>query len=265
MTRIIVHAGFHKTGTTTVQDFFATNREHIWPHSAIVIQHRIRQPLEMALAYSTGGGQLALDEFRFRFSSFLKTLDLGKKRALFISAENLSGMMPGKNALVDGYSACPILMKTVSECVKETIDPNPDMTFYFSTREKPAWLRSIWWHNLSKTRLTDDFAEFTKRLDQNCNLDRTVELVRSAVAPHPVLSTPLEQLTLQQFGPATPLVDLLDLPSDARNALHNIPPSNVMPSDELVGELLTLNRSSLSKASLVNQKKALLDRAREIS
>lgn len=68
MTRVIVHAGFHKTGTTTAQRFLMENGAHIWPDHAIVTQHRIHEPLKMTLAYSTGAGQLALDEFRFRLT-----------------------------------------------------------------------------------------------------------------------------------------------------------------------------------------------------
>lgn len=259
MRRVIIHAGFHKTGTTTAQRFLMHNGAHIWPHHAIAIQHRIRDPLQFALTYSTGAGQIALDEFRSRFIAFLKTLNLGSERGLIISDENLAGMMPGKNALVDGYTACPVLMKTVVECIEQVIDPNPDMSFHFSTRGKDAWLRSIWWHNLSKTRLTDNFNDFSDALGPTCDLEGTVQQVQKAVAPYPVTSMSLEQTMDQQFGPATPLIDLLKLPDTARNALQNIPAENVMPPRDLVKTFLKLNRSDLSNSGLATAKQELLE------
>ncbi len=259
MRRVIIHAGFHKTGTTTAQRFLMHNGKHIWPHHAIAIQHRIRDPLQFALAYSTGAGQIALDEFRSRFNAFLETLDLGTGRGLIISAENLAGMMPGKNDLVDGYAACPVLMKTVAQCIEQVIDPNPDLTFHFSTRGKDAWLRSIWLHNLSKTRLTDNFNDFAAALGPTCDLERTVQQVQKSVAPYRVISAALEQVTDQQFGPATPLIDLLNLPDKARAALQNIPAENVMPPRDLVKAFLKLNRSPLGNTALVAAKQELLE------
>jgi hypothetical protein len=32
MTRVIVHAGYHKTGTTSLQDFLHRNRAALAPH-----------------------------------------------------------------------------------------------------------------------------------------------------------------------------------------------------------------------------------------
>jgi len=87
MKRVIIHAGFHKTGTTTAQQFLMENGAHIWPSYAIAIQHRIENPLEMALAYSTSAGQLALDEFCFQLTEFLKTLNLGTNRGLIMRAK----------------------------------------------------------------------------------------------------------------------------------------------------------------------------------
>ena len=259
MRRVVIHAGFHKTGTTTAQQFLMHNGTHIWPHHAIAIQYRIRDPLQYALAYSTGAGQFALDEFRSRFSDFLGSLDLGAGRGLIISAENMAGMMPGKNALVEGYSACPVLMKTVAECIEEVIDPNTDLRFHFSTRDKDAWLRSIWWHNLSKTRLTENFNDFAAALGPTCELDDTVQQVQKTVAPYNVTSAALEQVSAQKFGPATPLIDLLNLPDKARTALQNIPAENVMPKRDLVKTFLKLNRSDLSASDLASAKQVLLE------
>ena len=262
MRPIIIHAGFHKTGTTTAQRFLMENGAHIWPSYAIATQHRIKEPLKMALAYSTGAGQLALDEFRFQLTDFLKTLNLGANRGLIMSDENLAGMMPGKNDLVDGYTSCPALMQVVAQCVEDVINPNPNLTFYFSTREPTTWLRSIWWHNLSKTRLTEGLEDFSSKLGPTCDLDETVRQVQAAVGPYQVVSSRLEQVADQAFGPAAPLIDLLELHSENRRALRTIPAENVMPSLDLANTFLALNRSELSNSQLTAHKKKLLAAAK---
>lgn len=264
VTRVIIHAGFHKTGTTTAQQFLMQNGKHIWPHHAIAIQHRIQVPLHYALTYSTGAGVSALEGFRKSFSDFLKTLGLGGRRGLIISAENLAGMMPGKNPLVDGYSSCPTLMKTVAECIEDIIDPNPDMSFHFSTRGRDDWLRSLWWHNLSKTRLTQDLSSFSTNLGASCDLEETVAQVQKSVAPYAVTSMALEHTANQRFGPATPLIDLLELPKAAQDKLETLPAQNVMPPRDLVQQFLALNRSNLSTDNLALRKQELLAQNRNL-
>lgn len=264
MTRVVIHAGFHKTGTTTAQQFLMRNGKHIWPYHAIAIQHRIQIPLHYALTYSTGAGASTLEGFRKSFSNFLKTLSLGGRRGLIISAENLAGMMPAKNPLVDGYSSCPTLMKTVAECIEDVIDPNPDMRFHFSTRGRADWLRSLWWHNLSKTRLTQSLSDFSASFGTSCDLDETVARVQKTVGPYPVTSMALEHASNQRFGPATPLIDLLELPQAAQDKLENLPAQNVMPPRDLVQQFLALNQSDLGSDDLMLRKQELLAQRREL-
>ncbi len=259
--KIIIHAGFHKTGTTSAQRFLIHNGKHIYPHAAIVIQRRIERPLEMAMAYSTGGGDLALNAFRQRFATFLESLDPGR-RGLVISAENLAGMMPGKGGMVDGYGACPALMHATLESIHQALGPHNEIVFYFSTRAKPAWRHSLWWHGLWKARLRDDFTTFSARLGPNCNLHEVVARVRAKVAPCRVVSRRLEALAQDRFGPATALVDLLGLPLRTRRALENVPPQHAMPSPDLAPRFLALNRSALPNAEVAARKRNLIEAAR---
>ena len=46
--RIVIHAGFHKTGTTTVQRFLKENSETLWPLTAIGLRHRFPDLLHSA-------------------------------------------------------------------------------------------------------------------------------------------------------------------------------------------------------------------------
>ncbi|EKE71315.1 MULTISPECIES: hypothetical protein [Roseobacteraceae] len=39
--RILIHAGFHKTGATTLQDIFVSQRGHLAPHVEADLQDRV--------------------------------------------------------------------------------------------------------------------------------------------------------------------------------------------------------------------------------
>lgn len=82
--------------------------------------------------------------------------------------------------------------------------------------------------------------------------------MQAAVGPYQVISSRLEQVTDQAFGPAIPLIDLLDLHAENRSSLQNIPAENVMPSLDLADEFLVLNRSKLGNSQLAAHKKELL-------
>ncbi len=251
MTRIIVHAGFHKTGTTSVQHFLLENGPHIWPSCAIVNQHRIEDVLRFALAYSTGYGPLALDEFKFRFADFLRGLNLGKKRNLCISAENIAGQMPGRSVDFVGYENTPVLMKTIEYCLREVFDLKLEIAFYFSTREKQDWLRSLWVHVLRKTRLTENLGEFCQRVGAGIDLDATIRDVQNAVPDCKVFSHSIEETKTLKFGPATPIVDYLGL--DQLPFTPNKPQNISVPQTEAL-KFLALNRSGLPYADVKREK-----------
>jgi len=112
--RIVVRAGFHKTGTTSAQSFLAENGPVLRPAMALGMGYK----------------------FRRRFQSYLNGLNLGK-RDLLISSEELSGHMPGRGDLAD-YSAAPILMRENKDVLKTTY-PNCDLTFVFTLRKAETW------------------------------------------------------------------------------------------------------------------------------
>ena len=55
--RIIIHAGFHKTGTTTVQKTLRANREDLRPHCRIILRPGMVALCEAARAYSVSRSQ----------------------------------------------------------------------------------------------------------------------------------------------------------------------------------------------------------------
>ena len=217
MRRIVVHPGFHKTGTTTAQAVIHRNRELLWPSMALGLKWRMGEVLAAARAYSTWRDPISLEAFRARFDRFLAGLDLGEKRGLLISAEELSGHLPGRGDLAD-YSAAPDLMAEVRGSVLRAY-PDAHLAFVVTTRKPGDWLPSAYWEHVKSSRMVLDWDEFRTRYADAAKLSRAARAIARAVAPAPVREWRLEEVGGHRLGPASPLFDAMAVPDDLRARL----------------------------------------------
>lgn len=250
---VVVHAGFHKTGTSSVQALLRQHGKQIWPQHALVLPPRIRGILRVATLHSGLRDPLSLSEYAFRLKEFLSTLSLGAKRGLCISAEDLAGLIPGRNGHL-GYEAAPALMATTARCLTEVLGNDIDLTFYLSTREKEAWLRSTYWQNLRGSRLIEGFEAYAETLAEHADLDATARAIAASVAPHPVITRPLEEARDLPLGPGEPLLDLLHIAPASRAQIQPVKAYNAAPPSDLIEAILHLNRSNLDDHTLAEQK-----------
>lgn len=256
MRRVFIHAGFHKTGTTTAQAFLHANRKVIWPRYALVLPGRIAEVTRAATFHSATGDPLSLSEFRFRLQEFLETLSLGEKRGICLSAEDLTGLRPASGN-ANGYKSAPVLMKATVDTFRAVFGDDTQITVYLSTRTPQHWLRSLWAHLLVKTRLRSDFPTFAAEMAGQADLDQVVEAVRRQLGPGIVKTARLEDLRDMRFGPAAPFVEFLDLPPWLSGKLVDVAPANASPSPAVCAELLALNRGPLDDDALLQVKAGL--------
>lgn len=256
--RVIVHAGFHKTGTTSAQKFLRANGKHIYPRCALVLPGRLRKgAARMAVRYSRFGTVALLDQFGADLHEVLSQIER-KNRAVLISDENLSGRMPGRDRQLD-YNATPALMARAEDVICDVFGAEADVVFQFTTRAPHDWLRSTYKHNLRTSRLTKDEAEYGAVYAPAADLDRVVRAVADAVTGS-VYATDLADLD-GPLGPAAPLIDHIELPAHLRNRLKPHPAQNAGPTDVMIADLLALNRADLSDDALKTAKDALLGKA----
>ena len=255
--QIVVHAGFHKTGTTSIQSFLMENGKHLWPHMALVMPARINEITKWATLHSVIGDPLSLEEYQFRMVEFLKTLDIGKKRHLCISSENLAGLIPGRSGK-ESYTRCPELMAATKQALIDVFGSDLPITFYLSTREPISWLRSSYWQNLRASDLRMDFKTYVDTHQSAADFQPVIDATRAALGSTPLLTTALEETTLMQFGPATPIIDLFPLPAATRDTLTLPAVKNTSPEPATIAQVLELNRSGLDTDTLDARKKALL-------
>ena len=261
--QVIIHAGFHKTGTTTVQSTLMANGKRIWPTHALVLPKRINDVTRMATLHSVMQGPMTLSEFKSRLSGFLSGLQVGQKRGLILSAENLAGLIPGRRDH-RGYETCPALMAATQECLHEVWGDDLELTFVFGLRARDDWLRSAYWQNLRSSRLTQAFDDFCASLD-GLGLGDVVAGVRAAVPGANVRTMRLEETRELPLGPATPILEMARLRPDLREGLVAKPAANLSPSAEVIAACLALNRAPGSDSAIAERKEALLSTLSPVS
>ncbi|MDF1718585.1 MAG: hypothetical protein P1U75_18240 [Antarcticimicrobium sp.] len=254
--RVLLHAGFHKTGTSTVQQALFHNRDALAPHLRLVPRARMAPAGKAARAWSAGGNPVDLALFGYELAQVMEEWDADDPRPMLISAEDLCGQMPGR-AGVESYAAAAPLMRTVVDTLA-TLHPNAAPAFYFSTRQTEDWLASAHAQHLRASRMTLSAEAFAGRYRAAADLATVVDGIAAALAPLPVHRCALEQSRARPLGPLDPLLDLLALPEGLRDSLEPQPPVNpALPPDCLQG-LLVLNRSDLDDAALRAAKRALI-------
>ncbi|SHJ57141.1 hypothetical protein SAMN05444000_11074 [Shimia gijangensis] len=254
MARMVIHAGFHKTGTTSVQKMLGQNRRRLSEHADIFLRKNMTPVCEAARTYSATRASEDLIHFTYELGKFLEQIKDAPDRQICISSEDLAGHMPGRRSL-QTYAATPILMKAFVHTVEKTMPTPPEMIFYFSTRAADAWLKSCYGQHLGVVRLSMDLEEYKHAYAESARLDRIIDKVRLAVAPHRVEFRALETTQDTPLGPLTPLLDLLEIPAETRSKLLPLPPANVALPDALQAEYLRINKSDLDMEAVRLAKK----------
>ncbi len=238
--RIIIHAGFHKTGTSTIQATLRENREAMKKHVALRLRWHMKDLVAATRGYSTWRDPLTLIKVQDRFTTLMDDLPGMPRRTLVISAEELAGHLPGRGEL-DDYSAAPILLYAFWEIARARY-PQADILIYLSTRAPGLWLASAYWEHVKASNMTMDFDDFADRYHGAANLDGMVSEIASRV-PVPVHHRALETCADLPLGPADPLLDLCDLPLILRADLTAPPPANTRLGDDVLHAMLQVNRT----------------------
>lgn len=257
MRRVIIHAGFHKTGTTSLQQTLRANRTALRPDVRLVFRPGMTALCETARAYSRSREDYDLGLVKYEAALLAETLQDEDARTIVISSEDLCGHMPGRHGL-HGYGATPHLMRALSVAFKAA-GPDDELTFLFTTRAPDPWLRSCYGQHLRAARMVWDEEDYLKRFKTSADHSKTLDLIRREIANHTLLNTSLEEHAQRPLGIAEWVLDQLALSADRRTALRPAPPRNPAPSDALKSELLALNRSDLEPAALRKAKHALIE------
>lgn len=253
--RIVVHCGLHKTGTSAVQAFFRDNGPALWPHAALLLPHRTRPGLIRPALAASRGTAGAFDVFSEVAADFLAEVQLGNRRHLLISDENLGGRMPGHEDAT-GYPVLPELMRRLAGVLAARW-PEARLTFVLTVRSAEPWLRSLWAHHVRDRRLTETAGDFAARMAPAADHAALLRRLAAAVSPHAAVPVPAD--TAGPLGPAGAILDLLGLPAGTTADLRPIRRVGEAPPAQVTASLLALNRERLSEADHVRARARLLE------
>jgi len=260
MTQVIVHAGFHKTGTTSLQDYFARNRAALADHLAYYGKLDFREAGAHARIYA----QRPFPHRLWRFRRSLRAVLAGvpDHPRILLSRETFSGGMPGHRTvsgrLMQSYQrpARRLAAVIIAE-LRRRFGPETEIIFFYTTRERESWIRSVHGHLLRSIRLTDDFETFRGRFPSLMGPEAEAEALARAL-PVPARAARLEDYAGMPEGPAAALLDLLKIPPALRARLAPVTPRNTADPAPLQAEFLRLNREIRDKSKLKTAKAALV-------
>lgn len=265
MTRVIVHAGYHKTGTTSLQDFLGQNRAALAPWLACYGKADFLDAGAAARIYAQRPFPWRLWRFRRHLRAFLN--DIPDAPVIVLSRETFSGGMPGHRRLggrlmTSYHRPALALARVIIAEITRRFGPEVQIMFFYTTREREAWIRSVHGHLLRSIRLEDDFETFRARFPRLAGPEEEAARMARALAPVPVVTAALEDHAHAPEGPAAALLDLAGVPAEARATLRPAPRSNPGQTRAQREALLALNRQGLSRAALRAAKARLLGKGR---
>jgi len=244
--RLIVHAGFHKTGTTSIQKALKAHRAQLRPHVRIGLRPAMVGLCEAARAYSVSRSALDLGLVQYEAAE-LATDWVGATGTLLLSSEDLSGHMPGRRGL-RSYDAAPKLVTAMVAAWRAVI-PDLEITFVYTTRTAAPWLASCHMQHLRATRITLAQEDYVRDFAASADLNDIVDQVRAAVPDIAVRRFALED------GPFAPLLQLAGIPDPL---WPDMPHRNRGEPDSLRAALLAINRSDLSDEDARAARKAAM-------
>lgn len=253
MKPLVIHAGFHKTGTSSIQAFFRSNRKALAPHVAVVLKGDMEDLIRACRGYSKGRSGFDRAKVTLRAEALFAKLATRPKKALLLSAEELSGHMPGRPGTDDYGAAVDILGDLVR--VAKTLMPKRAVTICLGTRQPDAWIESAYWEHVKSSSLTSGLEDFRAAFRPVSDLDGMVNKILTGAMPDRILRMPLEKAP--EDGLAAPILDLLDLPFGLRETLKPVAEKNRRDPPQMREEFLRINREVTDRAERARMKKAL--------
>ena len=264
MTRVIVHAGFHKTGTTSLQDFLKDNSDALPPWLTYYGKAEFVGVDAAARTFGQRPFWWRRLWFRRSFRRFLERIP--RDDTIVLSCETFSGAMPGHRRtggrMVEKYTETAIpLAQEILHCLRDHFGHGTSVEFLYTLRDRDSWLASIHGHLLRSIRLDEDLDAFRAGFRQLPDLRADVSRIATALSPIPVHISWLEDYADQPEGPAGAILDLTEFPDALRDSLRPALLCNPGQSQELRHKFLELNRTDGKRADLKAEKEALLSAA----
>ena len=260
-----MHPGFHKTGTSSLQSYMDRNADALAPYVSFYGKAAFLQAGSAARIYGQKPYPWRRRAFRTALDRFLASIP--DDPIIVLSRETFSGAMPGHRRLfgrlVNDYTRAAVpLGHQITQALRQRFGNDVEIIFFYTLREKESWIRSVYGHLLRSIHLAETFETFRERFPKLQNPRDEAARIAAKLKIDAVHFSMLEDIGARHEGPAAPLLDLLNIPQNVRDALPAARRANVGQTPDLEAEFLRLNRESRDKIALKRQKDRLLRKAR---
>ncbi|GAA3866300.1 hypothetical protein [Celeribacter arenosi] len=251
--RLLIHPGFHKTGTTTLQETLRVNRPLLEPHVEVLVagDMDLVQLSAATKAFSEARSRDTKDAVREEAELLFATLANDDPRPVLISHENLSGHFIGHKT-VFRYAAAPIALGLMVDAWEAVTGARDGLEVYFSTRRE-GWLASCYWQRLKGDRFRMPYDVFCSRYADAADHAAIVAATRARLTDVPVSNCDKEDFD----HPITPVLDLLGL-GDLRRDMTIPEDRNTYPGGDARARLWALNRSDLRGKAYWEARRAIV-------
>lgn len=231
----VIHPGFHKTGTSTIEHTLLRNAAMLRPYVTVLGRPQLGAAPRLAKIYSSAPDPNKLQQFRQAFAAAVP-----RDGPVLVSCVDLIGRIPGHPNVSD-YSAVPALLRAMRQ-----VRP---VQFAMGLRPPAEWLRSLWSQNLKVHREQRSAEDFAEHMADISDLKAQIAALEADLDA-PIISLPLRQGRRHPDGPTGPLLDLFDVPDSTRAQMTDQAALKVGLSKGANELLLEMNRSELSDEAL---------------
>lgn len=262
--RVLFHAGFHKTGTTSLQASLAAHAAWLAPDVLVetrALSKSLARAADAARRYSERLTAADLQALHSDLADWAAALPLHPGQALVASSEDFAGHMPG-NLKISDYSAAVPIATAIATVLHRQFGAALELTLLYTTRQPEAWIKSIHWQLAKHHKPDIGIGKFTRLFGPAADFAPLIAATRDAVgAAVPgvvVAEAALEQTTTRRLGPVEAIYDLMRLDAGLRASLPAKPPSNQSPPYDLAEAFMALNRVGMPRDTLTRVKRAIL-------
>lgn len=258
--QILLHPGFHRTGTSSMQHFLWLNRDKLAPYLTVRLTRHFKSVARLCTRYAATQNPLDLTDMIGELDTAFAQEPVPSNRNLLISSEMFCGEIPGQGD-VSTYDAAPTLITYMTGYLQERF-PNADIKVILTTRDADDWLFSAYRHVLRRSRMTLTREDFADKYRDAADFDAILQNIAEAIDPLEVLYLPLEHALQNPLGPGAGLLDQVAIPDDVRDTLKPVGIGAKGAEPHLWGQFLAMNRADYPDDQVTAQKEQMAEAAK---
>ena len=258
---VVLHPGFHKSGTTSLQHFLDQNKTLLSTHINVLSWGDFPEITKIMRPVSKVNLPILDGLYRKAFRAALSSVDTQKH--LVLSREILLGMVPGNKDIlgrtITSYARSSLrLLPICLDEIKALYGEDVDIIVFLTVRDHDTWMWSVYRHLVKVNLRTGSFVQFQRELRDFTGTHAEADAL---IAAHPdvtFLKSRLEDVADKPLGHAELILKLLEIPQAIVDQLQRAERKHVGIPTDRIEDLIAINRYSFRKKAARKRKEKLL-------